>query len=122
MIKPACMDEDEYAGWQAHNQRVSLPQGAFAESPCQDCMESYAAEMRNAGRCDGEPGGEIAVVADQLDVARSVSAEQRRLRKLQTVAQVRELLQLGMSQAAAARHLGISERAISNYKAQGLLT
>lgn len=54
-MRPACMTQDEFDGWSAHNAvlRNASP------LPCQDCPVAFAQEMRAAGCCNGEPGSMI---------------------------------------------------------------
>lgn len=57
---PLCMDEDEWAGWRRHNERLAVAQYGDtkrAQRPCEDCPLGHAADMRALGRCNGEPGG-----------------------------------------------------------------
>jgi len=50
--RTACMEDDEWAEWATLNERLE-PARARAESPCEDCNASFAAEMTAIGRCDG---------------------------------------------------------------------
>ena len=54
-MKPACMDDAEYALWEAGNQMLTSA-SERAGRPCRDCPASFALEMRALSRCDGEPG------------------------------------------------------------------
>lgn len=53
---PLCMDAAEWADWQARNPTALDIYSAVAR-PCEDCLLGFAADMRAAGRCNGEPGG-----------------------------------------------------------------
>lgn len=119
-MKPACMEEREYAEWQAHNQRLAQ---WVAPTPCHDCIASFAVEMRMEGRCDGHPGG-VEDDDTQLYVSPGLemSAIARRKRKLERAARVKQLLDGGLTQAEAGRRLGLSPVTISTYKSQGLLS
>jgi hypothetical protein len=64
-VKPACMDDAEYAAWEAANGRLL---GLMrADSPCRDCTPLFHADMLAGGMCDGVPrpetdrGGRVAV-------------------------------------------------------------
>ena len=48
-----CMTEEESASWRFLNHRTA--QAAVA-TPCWDCTEDFAAEMRPFGLCNGSPG------------------------------------------------------------------
>ena len=52
-MKPACMDDAEYAIWQEANARLNGI--ARAESPCRDCVPLFHADMVAGGQCDGVP-------------------------------------------------------------------
>ncbi len=52
---PACMADDEYAGWAKMNARIT-GHSQRAKRPCADCTLGYASEMRAVGRCNGTPG------------------------------------------------------------------
>ena len=55
--RPACMDEGEFERWREANRSTAL-RGRTHEaiSPCEDCTAAFAQEMRDQGRCDGQPG------------------------------------------------------------------
>jgi hypothetical protein len=53
-VKPACMDDAEYALWSAANATIK-PRHAQARRPCSDCPLSFFQEMTAVGRCDGMP-------------------------------------------------------------------
>jgi hypothetical protein len=64
-MKPACMDDAEFAAWDAANGRLlGLNR---ADSPCRDCTPLFHADMLAGGMCDGVPrpetdrGGRVAV-------------------------------------------------------------
>lgn len=48
------MEPEELAGWNRLNLQVAA--STRAARPCEDCPLTFAAEMRAAGRCNGEPG------------------------------------------------------------------
>ena len=48
-----CMEAEESASWRFLNRRTMQ---ANAATPCWDCTEGFAAEMRSLGLCDGSPG------------------------------------------------------------------
>ncbi len=54
---PACMESDELAGWQGAS-AMAQRHGSRPVLPCQDCLSSFAAEMRAVGRCNGTPRGD----------------------------------------------------------------
>ena len=54
-MKPACMSDDEYSGWEQANERI-LNRESRADSPCRDCTATFHWEIRAAGSCDGTPG------------------------------------------------------------------
>ena len=58
---PACLDDDDLAGWSLFNQRITGP--GRATSPCADCTPAFADEMRPLGRCNGTPGATGQVMA-----------------------------------------------------------
>ena len=58
---PACLDDDDLAGWSLFNQRITGP--GRATSPCADCTTAFADEMRPLGRCNGTPGATGQVMA-----------------------------------------------------------
>jgi hypothetical protein len=64
-MKPACMDDAEYAAWEAANDRLLGVNRA--DSPCRDCTPLFHADMLAGGMCDGVPrpetdrGGRVAV-------------------------------------------------------------
>jgi hypothetical protein len=53
MSKPLCMDDAEYAGWVAANERLRVVHQA--PRPCSDCPLAFYEEMQAAGTCDGAP-------------------------------------------------------------------
>jgi len=53
-VKPLCMTETEMRAWAGAN--VNCAPKEQATSPCEDCTPAFAAEMREQGQCDGEPG------------------------------------------------------------------
>ena len=52
-MKPACMDDAEYASWLDANARLNGI--ARAESPCRDCTPLYHADMVAGSQCDRVP-------------------------------------------------------------------
>ena len=51
----ACMDPAEWDAWHAANRSA---RGGRDSRPCDDCLLGFAAEMRTAGRCNGQPGAD----------------------------------------------------------------
>lgn len=47
-LRPDCMDEREFALWDAANRYTSHP----AKKPCADCPAAFSEEMRAEGRCN----------------------------------------------------------------------
>ena len=53
MRRPACMNDEDFAGWVEANAR--LLQMYQAESPCRDCTLLFHHDMLAGGMCDGYP-------------------------------------------------------------------
>lgn len=51
-----CMDDAEWSTWIEMNPTRAIQDALIAPRPCTDCPLGFAAEMRSAGRCNGEPG------------------------------------------------------------------
>lgn len=50
--RPPCMDPAEWERW------LELATPLVRRRPCYDCTPDFAAQMRAAGRCEGEPATE----------------------------------------------------------------
>jgi len=104
MRRPACIDDDEWALWRAANEAPAALT-SWAESPCIDCLPGFAAEMRDAGRCDGTPGvGRVLPTITLIGRGYPgyASEEERRIARRQTWRErSRRQYRLRLSQSAA---------------------
>ena len=55
--RPACMSDAEWFGWSEANEgRVPRLRNIVpVQTPCVDCLDAFATEMRSQDRCDGRP-------------------------------------------------------------------
>lgn len=64
MKKPKCFTETEYAEWTYQNNELAGTK-EWADSPCEDCLTTFAAWQRRRGLCDGSPGFRLRDWADK---------------------------------------------------------
>ena len=117
-MKPACMDEREYTEWMVLNKRALTHR---TPSPCDDCTDAFAAEMRAEDRCDGTPGNDKSepVFYDATaQHAKAVAAANaaKRARREAAMARAAELMDLGRTNGEIARIMVCSPNTISSYR------
>lgn len=132
--RPACMDDDEWQGWQAGNRLQNYQHQA--NSPCDDCITGFALAMRAEGRCDGIPLGvedadppllPIRTWAPRrsltgrerslqnLRLGRAVSARNRHARTRQQGLRAQALERQGYTPTQIGYHMGVSASTVSKY-------
>ena len=108
------MDEGEFAFWSEQNDRIYALSDR-ARSPCHDCIEPFALEMRALDRCDGEPCGS----EDDEQTGQERSAQVRHAQRLHNIAVARNLSEMGLSQYAVARTMGVHRNTVVGYLRSG---
>ena len=54
-----CLDEAERKRMDELQSQPGFPARYRIMDPCRDCLAGFAAEMRDIGKCDGSPKGEV---------------------------------------------------------------
>ena len=130
MTQPACMDVAEYREWCAKNDKIHS--GADkAALPCNDCLASFALEMRAEGlalfgderaRCDGHPGGwedDAINLADDTRRANAIKAHAARTRHMQERKErALELREQGLNNTEVGKIMGLCRTTIAGYVRQ----
>lgn len=105
-IRPACMDDDEYAGW------TRLNVASRTASPCDDCLAGFAADMRAIGRCDGTPLG-YEDDEEDIDIVPKGLGHDERARWLWTMPEYRERVMSAQTSTYRSRRGDAPARALS---------
>lgn len=107
------MSESEYAAWVESNQRIAWNRAA---SPCDDCIVSFALEMRAQDRCDGTPGGwEDDEDPTSIERAREAAVAAVRARRASRIAEADRLRRSGLSLREVAAAMGTSRQVVWRY-------
>lgn len=127
-VKPKCMTNLEFEDWTSLNLRLVV-KAMIAATPCQDCEMEFAAEQRDIDMCDGIPGTRLVQTDDLMPAmaefvalgysaqraAAMLGATRKRLDRMAREREAVAMFEAGMTKAAIAEAMGLTQGAINKY-------